>query len=112
MKSNDANVHVGALSISERASSRPPHLKPALFLALGTITSAGSAFAQQTFGGYDCTEDCSGHKAGYEWAEQNNVTSTSDCTTNSQSFNEGCDAYVDDPDRGADEDDDGNEIEE
>lgn len=64
----------------------------------------------QEFGGYDCTDDCSGHKAGYEWAEQNAVTDASECSGNSQSFVEGCQAYTEDPNRGADEDDDGNEI--
>jgi hypothetical protein len=71
---------------------------------------ATAASAQQTFGGYECTEDCSGHKAGYEWAERNNITDASDCNGNSNSFNEGCETFVEDPYRGADEDDDGNEI--
>ena len=66
----------------------------------------------QTFGGYDCTEDCSGHKAGYDWAEQNSISSEDNCGGNSNSFEEGCKAYVDDSDRGSDEDDDGNEIDE
>lgn len=70
------------------------------------------AQAQETFGGYECTEDCSGHKAGYDWAEQNSVSSDSDCGGNSQSFEEGCKAYVEDPDRGGDQDDDGEEIDE
>ena len=26
-----------------------------------------------TFSGYDCTEDCSGHEAGYNWAEENDI---------------------------------------
>lgn len=76
---------------------------------VGTIwwTSAG---AQQTFGGYDCTEDCSGHKAGYDWAQQNGISDESDCSSNSQSFNEGCQTYLEDPNRGSEEGDDGNEI--
>ncbi|RWO75710.1 MAG: transcriptional regulator [Mesorhizobium sp.] len=32
------------------------------------------ALAQQTFEGYDCTADCSGHEAGYDWAERNGIT--------------------------------------
>lgn len=76
---------------------------------LGAVWST-AAIAQQTFGGYDCTEDCSGHKAGYEWAQQNDISDASECTGNSGSFVEGCQAYVEDPDRGSDEDDDGNEI--
>ncbi|TPI27889.1 hypothetical protein FJ414_28305, partial [Mesorhizobium sp. B3-1-6] len=80
-----------------------------VLVLIGMVWST-TADAQQTFGGYDCTEDCSGHKAGYDWAQQNSVSDTSDCSGNSQSFVEGCDAYVEDPNRGSDEDDDGNEI--
>jgi hypothetical protein len=83
----------------------------------GTIISLSSvampirAFSQEaTFGGNDCTEDCSGHAAGYRRAEENGVTVASDCGGNSQSFIEGCETYADDPSRGAEEDDQGNEI--
>lgn len=48
-----------------------------------------------TFYGYECTEDCSGHEAGYSWAEENNIDDTYDCDGYSQSFIEGCEAYVD-----------------
>jgi hypothetical protein len=76
------------------------------------VGMAAAAEAQETFGGYECTEDCSGHKAGYEWAEQNSVSSDDDCGGNSQSFEEGCKTYVEDPSRGGGENDDGEEIEE
>jgi hypothetical protein len=70
----------------------------------------------RTFGGYDCTDDCSGHKAGYEWAEAKGITDEEDCedillrAPNRTSFYEGCKAYVEDPTRGADQDDDGDDI--
>jgi len=48
----------------------------------------------QTFYGYDCTQDCSGHEAGYNWAEENDISDEYDCDGNSNSFNEGCTAYV------------------
>jgi hypothetical protein len=70
----------------------------------------------QTFGGDECTDDCSGHKAGYEWAEKRNITDPSTCESilsrspNSTSFSEGCKTFTEDPSRGADEDDDGKEI--
>ena len=51
--------------------------------------------AQETFHGYDCTDDCSGHEAGYDWAARNDITDERDCDGKSQSFNEGCQAYVD-----------------
>lgn len=47
-----------------------------------------------TFEGYECTEDCSGHEAGYAWAEENGITDPDDCGGNSQSFIEGCMAYT------------------
>lgn len=43
---------------------------------------------------YGCTDDCSGHEAGYAWAEENDVTDASDCSGNSQSFIEGCAAFA------------------
>ena len=77
---------------------------------LASVTQ--SAFAQErTFGGYDCTKDCSGHKAGYDWAAEHNIISERDCDGDSQSFIEGCQAYVEDPSRGSDFDDEGNPIE-
>lgn len=49
---------------------------------------------EETFCGYACTDDCSGHRAGYEWAEENNVTDPYDCSGYSESFIEGCQAYT------------------
>lgn len=48
----------------------------------------------QTFNGYECTEDCSGHEAGYNWAEENYIEDENDCNGNSDSFIEGCMSYV------------------
>lgn len=64
----------------------------------------------RTFGGYECTDDYTGHKAGFVWAERNDITDEYECVSDSTSFNEGCAVYVDDPDRDADYDDDGNYI--
>lgn len=83
------------------------------FLSLSVPAIAGT---DRTFGGYECTVDCSGHKAGYEWAEQKGITSTRACENvllkypNRTSFSEGCMAFVEDPSRGADEEDDGDDI--
>jgi len=43
---------------------------------------------------WDCTGDCSGHEAGYEWASDNGITNSYDCGGNSDSFIEGCEAYA------------------
>lgn len=63
----------------------------ALACALAGFVSPAVA---QTFLGYPCTIDCSGHEAGYEWAERNGVNSAWDCGGNSRSFIEGCEAYA------------------
>lgn len=44
--------------------------------------------------GYGCTEDCSGHDAGYKWAEERGITDPDDCGGKSWSFEEGCQAYA------------------
>ncbi len=43
---------------------------------------------------WECTVDCSGHEAGYEWAANNGITDPNDCGGNSDSFIEGCEAYA------------------
>lgn len=50
-----------------------------------------------TFHGYTCTVDCSGHEAGYQWADDNGITDPDDCPIdphNSHSFTEGCWAFA------------------
>lgn len=51
-----------------------------------------------TFHGYTCSVDCSGHEAGYRWAEEYGITDAVDCSSNSGSFVEGCVAYVSEQD--------------
>lgn len=41
-----------------------------------------------------CTEDCGGHDAGFDWARDQGITDTSECSGDSQSFVEGCQAYA------------------
>jgi hypothetical protein len=80
-------------------------------LGLGLLFMANPANARE-FGGYECTDDCSGHAAGYRWAEAHDISNESNCPLNGNatSFYEGCLVYVEDPARGADEDDDGDPI--
>lgn len=47
-----------------------------------------------TFAGQGCTQDCSGHDAGYAWAEDKGITDPDDCGGKSWSFIEGCRAYA------------------
>lgn len=78
-------------------------------LALGFVDAANAQ--ERAFGGFDCTDDCSGHSAGYKWADRHSIDDESDCPFgNSPSFHEGCIAFTQDPGRGADQDDDGNDV--
>lgn len=63
-----------------------------LLLSILGLTTADAA----TFDGNPCLGDCSGHQAGYDWAEQNDVDDESSCSTPSASFNQGCESYVED----------------
>ena len=44
-----------------------------------------------------CTQDCSGHDAGWQWAQDHDVTDSSECS-GSGSFEDGCEAYVEELD--------------
>jgi hypothetical protein len=45
-----------------------------------------------SYKGYRCTKDCSGHKAGYYWAQMHDIDSDTECPRMSShpSFWEGC----------------------
>lgn len=58
------------------------------------LVLASTLAVADTFKGYQCTQDCSGHKAGYAWAQRKGVTDPAQCTGKSQSFVEGCRAYA------------------
>jgi len=47
------------------------------------------------FKGYRCTKDCSGHKAGYNWAKRKGLNNMKNIPTEvNNSFKEGCMACV------------------
>jgi hypothetical protein len=64
-----------------------------------------------TYQGRECTSDCSGHRAGYRWAEKKDISDEDDCRGNSQSFREGCISFVDEQNNGS-SDHDHNDAEE
>jgi hypothetical protein len=69
------------------------------YTSLPNSDSGQVAPKKHYFNEYDCTLDCSGHKAGYEWAERKSIADSYDCDVagdhyNSPSFAEGCNAYV------------------
>jgi len=52
-----------------------------------------------------CTVDCSGHEAGYAWAEEHNIRNPDHCGGRSLSFVEGCIAWVEENQDESDSDD-------
>ena len=69
-------------------------------------SDAASELSGQTFQDVGdttrCTEDCSGHDAGFQWAQDNDVTDSSECS-GSGSFEDGCAAYVEELDQKVEE---------
>ncbi len=60
----------------------------------GADASGVEAYDVEDSGNYICTQDCSGHEAGFAWAQENDITDESDCGGNSMSFIEGCEAFA------------------
>ena len=80
-------------------------LKLIAISSLLALSALPATSASQDFYGYPCTQDCSGHEAGYAWAERKDITDPDDCGGNSQSFIEGCRAYAEEQqDEQADDD--------
>lgn len=61
----------------------------------------------EDFHDYPCIVDCSGHEAGYNWADRKGINDPTDCGGTSQSFIEGCEAYA--KEHSGDDDDQSNE---
>jgi hypothetical protein len=51
-------------------------------------------YSGESFDGNPCIGDCSGHEAGYQWAEENGIDDPDNCGGNSNSFIEGCQSYA------------------
>lgn len=55
----------------------------------------GSTYSASSYSSdYSCTSDCSGHEAGYQWGEDNDICDVDYDNGNSESFNEGVRAYA------------------
>jgi hypothetical protein len=83
-KPESLSEEVGASSTP--AAATEPY-EPATAVAGSYVESRGDS---------ECTQDCSGHDAGYQWAEEHGIDDADDCGGNSSSFIEGCQAYVED----------------
>lgn len=55
--------------------------------------SATPAYVE-LFSASECTDDCSGHNAGFDWARDKGITDPDDCGGDSRSFIEGCEAHA------------------
>lgn len=58
------------------------------------VEDQSSDTSEKTFKGSACTDDCSGHEAGYKWAEEKGINDPDDCGGKSNSFIEGCRSYA------------------
>ncbi len=83
---------------TKNSSYNPPvmqaEINPVFQTSEETTRTDESDVPQLEFGGYPCTQDCSGHEAGYEWAQEKGIDDPDDCGGNSDSFIEGCQAYA------------------
>ena len=77
-----------------------------IMFCLVAIAFPAVANSQSDFHGYPCTGDCSGHEAGYDWAERNGIADPDECGGNSDSFVEGCQAYGEEQQEEQDPDED------
>jgi hypothetical protein len=72
--------------VAARAANAPDPDDVAADLASSSYENEGAP--------YGCTQDCSGHEAGWAWAADNGVRDSSECGGRSQSFREGCIAFA------------------
>lgn len=86
---------VQLLTVSENVKSR-------LFDAIDTMKmvyfwngreehNLGTSYS---FLNYPCSQDCSGHYAGYKWSAVNNISHSADCINQSTSFERGCNLFI------------------
>ena len=61
---------------------------------MAVIESPNAEESVASFYGYECTDDCGGHEAGYEWARDKDIEDPELCGGKSESFIEGCVAYA------------------
>lgn len=87
-KPKPSKISVEDMELVIRSSEDPLYqLPPASAPSIKIDTILAQPYTSWSRG---CTDDCSGHDAGYEWAEEHDITDADDCTGNSQSFIEGC----------------------
>ncbi len=68
-------------------SEKKPSPQPQTYTPAMVYPTRGATY-------HGCTDDCSGHQAGYDWAQLHGVTDPAECDGDSQSFIEGCQEYA------------------
>lgn len=63
---------------------------------------ASSTYSGESYS-YGCTDDCSGHEAGWAWAAENGIEATEQCYGNSASFDDGCRTFIEEIERRTEE---------
>ena len=94
-------LFLGSLGNSTDNSNKQPATSNVAPTAKPTVAPLDNAPIERTTGSYvdnngtsDCTDDCSGHEAGYEWARNKDVCDPEFDGGNSESFAEGVRAYA------------------
>jgi len=94
---NEKDTAHGLVKESAVALTQPAPYSAAYVPSIATVESYPERERGDRYYGNDpCTIDCSGHEAGAEWAEDNDIDDPDDCDGNSNSFIEGCRTYVED----------------
>lgn len=83
-----AGLIYGCTDDQKARSSIPQYVAP---IATPTLTPRTSI---STFYEFDCLSDCSGHEAGWDWANEIGIEFEYQCGGNSRSFIEGCIAFT------------------
>jgi hypothetical protein len=87
-------MHTSSPQVSPKVQ---PYVQPAIIadaMKPQPLPSYTPIYPGVGYSGSECTYDCSGHEAGYQWAEQKGIEEPDDCGGNSQSFIEGCRKYA------------------
>jgi hypothetical protein len=84
------------------------------YIVIGTLAVLAvsariyTAYTQdRVIAGLNCTVDCSGYDAGYNWAKQHDIDDDDYCPNGNKPFYDGCSAYVVGSSGDADETDSG-----
>jgi hypothetical protein len=79
---------------SDSSTTEAPPMKETSNYEEDAVEEEAPTYSGESFDGNPCIGDCSGHEAGYQWAEENSITDPDNCGGNSNSFIEGCRSYA------------------